>query len=542
MKKCFLLTAVFCAVVMSGCGIRIGEKTYLRYTVKAQTPIYYSYNDDRWEILPEGGEAEFRKGGMLRLSRSADEKDIFYTVELGHMVFWGGLLGDDYVAQPFATPRDSFAGYYFSSLISVLVNNGWRYSVDEESGLTVYRLTLTVDEEMSLQPRLDVSELPYRDFLSSVGGFTMQKCALIYMIADNDLYSYAVEDINKMERAYRGLGDIYVYFDGAAGTPYSEAVLLKICHDETPEIVSPVIKLYGEVDSCNWDQFWEVWNDETWWKQSSAPKMVVFWGHGNGWLPQWLTSEDLPLNLSPSATRSIGPDETSMTQLDTTRISISSLAVFDACRMSSVEMHTFSNFIAPSTDIEPGSYPYDDTEFLEALVLGDGQTIVDKIVESNARNGREISVTWKKPLPEDIQESHLAGVFGDFLKKKSETGKIDLSAIRSKVKMYYQPQEGNVGLYYDFYDFVKQLNGGVDEASVRAYLDGHYYVRSTDTILGGQSPAGYSGLTCYIPYHTGETDNVDVLNLNRDYLRTDWAEISRISDYVNPIALPPGGF
>ena len=502
-------------LTLCGCGIRVGTQEYLRYTVETQTPIYYSFNDHpdriKWKELPANGSVEFRETGELLLSRSADSKDIFYTLFLPFFNM-KALAGAENFLLSRSSPTSPQEYYYMER---ILLNNGWVRSYSRESGLNIYRYKLTVDQAMAEGPRTDVDDI-FSDYVERISGEyrnAAESCILVYMIADNDLYQKAVDDINKMESAYRGVGDILVYFDGAVGTLYSEAVLLRIRRDKTPEIASDIVIRYGEADSCSREHLDRVLHE-------SNARGLVLWSHGNGWLPALLESEEMPVQVNSTLSRSLGPDEEAGTELDTSHF-------FNAVSDVGLE------FILFVFDIPPGSFPYEEEAFLKALLLYDCQAIVDKIVGYNELGGREIFMTWKKTYPGEF----LPTVFENFLKGKvaSDGTKIDLSVIRPNVRPVVAAQAGNAVLFYDFYDFVRQLNGGAEVDSVRSFLNENFYMKSTPTVLNGETSSDYCGLSCYIPYHLTETDNADLLQLNSDYLQTWWARKSKIHEYILPV-------
>ena len=277
-------------LTLCGCGIRVGTREYLRYTVETQTPIYYSFNDHpdriKWKELPANGSVEFRETGELLLSRSTDSKDIFYTLFLPFFNM-KALAGAENFLLSRSSPTSPQEYYYMER---ILLNNGWARSYSRESGLNIYRYKLTVDKAMAEGPRTDVDDI-FSDYVERISGEyrnAVESCILVYMMADNDLYQKAVDDINRLESAYRGVGDILVHFDGAVGTLYSEAVLLRIRHDKTPEIASDIVIRYGEADSCSREHLNRVLRE-------SNARGLVLWAHGSGWLPALLESEEMPV-------------------------------------------------------------------------------------------------------------------------------------------------------------------------------------------------------------------------------------------------------
>lgn len=84
------------------------------------------------------------------------------------------------------------------------------------------------------------------------------KAVFVYMAADNDLDYYGIENINQIELAlYQNevLGTVYLYIDRVKGRNTEHPYLLKITPDNTDKVVSQIIKVYPEQNSCSADVF-----------------------------------------------------------------------------------------------------------------------------------------------------------------------------------------------------------------------------------------------------------------------------------------------
>ena len=112
-----------------------------------------------------------------------------------------------------------------------------------------------------------------------------QEITLVYMIADNDLAPYALNDINEMERAFtpNGKDKWLVYIDTYAsyGLP-QHPVLLEITPDSSDEVKSKIIYSYPEQNSADKHVFQNVLKDAFSVHQGvNRTKGLILWSHGN---------------------------------------------------------------------------------------------------------------------------------------------------------------------------------------------------------------------------------------------------------------------
>ncbi|WP_298064288.1 clostripain-related cysteine peptidase [uncultured Rikenella sp.] len=113
-----------------------------------------------------------------------------------------------------------------------------------------------------------------------------------YMVADNNLYPYAENNINDMEAAWNDDldGHMVVYLHPVAsgsGEDFDPSPrLLLITRDQTSAIASRVLKTYGrDIDPCDPAVMRQVIADA----MALAPAesyALVFWSHGSGWIPK----------------------------------------------------------------------------------------------------------------------------------------------------------------------------------------------------------------------------------------------------------------
>lgn len=204
-----------------------------------------------------------------------------------------------------------------------------------------------------------------------------QDITLVYMIADNDLASYAIKDINEMERGFtpNGRDKLLVYIDtyASAGLPH-HPVLLEIVPDQSDEIKSKILYSYSEQNSADKHVLASVLKDAfSYYKGNNSAKGLILWSHGNAWLPEGCHIETDSKNgkiPTQAIFKSFGKDNVPTASV----MEISDLAealhpyrfeyiLFDACFMASVEVlyelrHSAQFFIASPAEILADGFPY----------------------------------------------------------------------------------------------------------------------------------------------------------------------------------------
>ncbi len=210
----------------------------------------------------------------------------------------------------------------------------------------------------------------------------MQKnISLIYMIADNDLATFAVKDINEMERNFvpNDTDKILIYIDASPvlGLPRNP-VLLELQHDETDKIKSKIIFSYPQQNSTDKEVFKMILNDAIRYNgMQNKTKGLVLWSHGNAWLPsKYHISTDEKSVFEHSENKEIrfkyfgkdySPTESVM-EIKELADALSpyhfNYIIFDACFMGSIEVfyelkNSTDFFIASPSEILSDGFPYD---------------------------------------------------------------------------------------------------------------------------------------------------------------------------------------
>ena len=545
MKKISLfLFIIFVVISFISCIDYFGESPdpVITYVLTTETPIYYSYAKNKFHTFRElkpGKSVTLKSPGILSLSRNSDGSGMFFRDSL---VYCNSRYEDEVMAE--LSTRTSIADYNYDYRRHLWrLAFGWEYSKEDEQ----YKLHVTY--EMQNGELVNAVERDKEEYWAFRGGrhdFEIP-VLLIYMIADNDLYSAAIETINQLESAYYPDGPIYIYLDAPKGKPYGGGTLLRLRRDKTPEIKSTIIKNFGELDSCDPENLKKLCTIV---KNGGTYLSTLLWSHGTSWLPEFVNGDEINLNA-------FGYDDSSNSSLSIKAIAEAQTGsiVFDACRMASIEV--FSCFekqtiVAPSVDIEPLSYPYNNPKFLGSLLYQDYRTAIDLIIEYNQNRGKEISMTINKNEASYI-EHHDSGyayfkeisieaftkdfssLLNDNYDSNYTNGKepLNFATIRSSLLPLGTTNPGKATLYYDLLSLIQELEKGSGKTELQEALKKSVYVRSTPTILNGQESSKHCGISCYVPYHIDESISEDLVKLNQYYLTLPWGRM--IGRYCKPL-------
>ncbi|MDE6782205.1 MAG: hypothetical protein K2J17_00645 [Paramuribaculum sp.] len=190
------------------------------------------------------------------------------------------------------------------------------------------------------------------------------RTVLVYMVANNNLSSYASQDFKEMLNGMAALpesapGRLLVYYAPASSTPE----LREVMRDGT----SNTLKSYSDgLSSVDAARMREVIEDARSYTQADSYGLVL-WSHGTGWLHDYGTIEDEP---EQQWTYSFGSDGT-----PAKKMSIESLnraidgidwdfIYFDCCHMGTVEVayelrHRTPVIVACATELGLEGMPYD---------------------------------------------------------------------------------------------------------------------------------------------------------------------------------------
>ncbi len=341
------------------------------------------------------------------------------------------------------------------------------------------------------------------------------RTVLVYMVADNSLYSFVSDDINEMitgmKQVDESLYNLLVYVDDKS-TP----VLYRLTKDKKGVVTKQVIQSYSEQDSTDPTVMKEV-VDQAFGKYPADSYGLVYWSHGEGWLPYYQFS-----------TRYIGVDEGSGT---TTVMNLQQLAsvlqdaphldflLFDACFMLSVEvayeLRDYTDYVISSPTEIPG--PGASYDYLVPAMLSTEQ-VGDKGAEHIAKAYYDPYETLYNPSAANSNDHWTAGVSVGAVKTSelenlaSATKSIlplsvDNAALAASVFNYDKRSPSSLAFvgYYDMVDLTKQLTGGGSAFTTweSAFNKTIAYWKTTpinfSASAGNFSMEGTSGLSHYIP-------------------------------------------
>lgn len=175
---------------------------------------------------------------------------------------------------------------------------------------------------------------------------TSNRTVLVYMSANNNLYSNAIDDINEMEKGWDESfnGKMIVYL-----SPRSNSIparLYEIKKGTTSEIESRIIKEYGiNHDDCNPQVMAQIIADTRSLAKADSYG-VIFWSHSTGWLPSNMPPvKSLQIeSTTPPVNYSFGYNERYKTLMEVYDIAkalpsdvVFDFIAFDACHMASIE-------------------------------------------------------------------------------------------------------------------------------------------------------------------------------------------------------------
>lgn len=189
-----------------------------------------------------------------------------------------------------------------------------------------------------------------------------KKTVLVYMMAENTLSNFSVDDINEMMQGMKEVGNdgnLIVYLDD-----YSNPRLIKIDKDESGNVSQKVVWNYEEHDSTDPKIMYEVF-ERTFTTFPSESYGLIFWSHADGWLP------DFDMNLmrwfgqdGRSFMNILAIDEVLQQTLGLLKpVNRFDFILFDACYMQSIEvvyqLHRYADyFIGAPIEIPGPGAPY----------------------------------------------------------------------------------------------------------------------------------------------------------------------------------------
>lgn len=367
-----------------------------------------------------------------------------------------------------------------------------------------------------------------------------------YMVADNNLYSYAVEDINEMESAWSTTYDghmvvflypvsstsVYVPSDQREGYDDRPRLLLIDRDADESRINSRVLKYYDRaIDPCDPTVMSQVLADA----MTLAPAenyALIYWSHGSGWLPDgtyqplkstlpavgdaaWAGSKlegMVPENPQGVTSYSFGVSNSnggSEMEIDAMAAALPTGTVFDfilfdACHMACVELawelknHT-DYLIASAAETLADGFPYKTmmelmyTPQVDAAAIG--RDFYDYYnVQSGAWRSATVGVVRSDKLP----------ALADAVKALCDAG-LPAEGISYAGQQFGRRSMLFQDTFYDLADFVHRTWGESDPlvtAFDAALSEAVVYAAATPMLFNDLTVKTHCGLSCYLPRTT----------------------------------------
>lgn len=348
------------------------------------------------------------------------------------------------------------------------------------------------------------------------GSASVARTVLVYIVGENNLSSFASEDVEEMLEGIRSvdtsLYNLLVYVDDK-----TETTLYRLTNDGQGNAVKEVVREYEEQDSTDPDVMSSVLG-LAFGSYPAESYGLVYWSHADGWIPY-------PLSTGTS-TRWVGQD----TGSGDNRMNLSELSsvlaaaphlnflMFDACFMLSVEVaYELRDYVdyyiaSPTENPGPGA-PYDKlvplmfTENaaveMAAAYFETYESIYNGgvgIANDNWTGGVSIGVIQTDGLENLAQATEQA------LPETSQS----TSVLRGLVFDYDQRTSSSHVGYYDMQDLMETLVE--DETAFNAWLQAYGDVvgywnttpKNYSSFVGMFSMEDTNGVTHYIPSQTAD--------------------------------------
>ncbi len=376
---------------------------------------------------------------------------------------------------------------------------------------------------------------------------TKSRFVLVYMIADNDLDYFAIQNINDMELGFKANenGDLFVYIDRASNTLPSHPYLLKISHDTTNVVTSKIVQTYPEQNSSDANILKKVLSDALLASDKTYSSMgLVLWSHGSAWLPSgtslYSNRGDIFDSVSQSnRQKSFGLDfQTQSKYAVNEEMDIKSLAevldnykfefiLFDACFMASVEVayelrNSNKYFIASPIEVLSSGFPYNiivPQLFKDEL---DPKSIAQSYYNYYS-NQKGILNSGAVCAINSSELNELARVVNE-LCSKSGTVQIDRLSNTLNIDSIQQYDRLKVGVLFDLKQFLGIESSAIGDEVLKTSIGGiwdktiiaEYH---TSNVLGTLSLKNCNGLSTFLPHKTS-------INVNNYYKTLSWYKAS----------------
>lgn len=336
------------------------------------------------------------------------------------------------------------------------------------------------------------------------------RTVLVYMVAENNLYKNALQDIEEMQAYTEYInGNLLVYLDAPSMSSDSVPHLFKI---ENGNIVS--IKKYSQQNSASGEVLQSIINDAIAIFPANEYGLIL-WSHGTGWLPEG-AFDDFKKNASKL--RSFGLDnknEMNLIELEQSLPVNFEFIIFDACLMGGIEvayqLRKKTNYLLASpTETLVAGFPYTQIVpllFARSIDYHEIAKIFIDYYESQTKD-------YLKSASLSVINTKEFTTFANLLFQLIDNKEIIISDKEYNLLPY---EISEPVLYYDLFNFLEQL---IDDEIVLNQLAQIYSeivvsYEHTNFFLGNLSLTNTTGLNFFIfPFYEE--------NLFSEYKQIDW--------------------
>ena len=337
-----------------------------------------------------------------------------------------------------------------------------------------------------------------------------KRTVLVYIVADNNLASFAKTDLSEMKAGMSQAGTedlcLLAYVDAG-----SSAQLIRLKHVDGG-VVEEVVCEYGDRNSAGVEEMCEVFHDVFSNPAFQAESYgLIYWSHADGWVP-----------FDNPSTRWVGQDGRYRMNIDGL-VQVLQTAphfdfiMFDACFMFSVEvayeLRQFADYYVACPTENPGpGYPYDllvplMTDKEAAIRMADANYLY---YEGLYTGGIGISNdNWTGGVSIGVFRSFGLENLASLTHQLLPDSKTDIDVLRKKVFDCDQRYTSHVG-YYDLQELMQTLLDEADFETWKLAYDAIVYYKTTpmnySQFQGMFSMERSNGATHYLPDTSAPTD------------------------------------
>ncbi|WP_443940011.1 clostripain-related cysteine peptidase [Pedobacter sp. MW01-1-1] len=333
-----------------------------------------------------------------------------------------------------------------------------------------------------------------------------ERTVLMYLAANNNLREDAVNSINKMEKGAQKLNGNLIVF---VKTSSNKSVLLKIKYDNTDQIVSDTVMIYGSENSSDPQFLAQVIKDSRRMYPAKSYGLVM-WSHATSWSPPTIK------------VKSFGSDRNYEMDIKDFKNALPSdfeYILFDACSMGSIEVvyelkDKAKYLLVSPSEVLSTSFPYD---LITPFFFGDEEDLKnicrDFIAFYSSQTGESASATVSLIKTNELEL--LVQYTKRLLNSTTLSKPIDLSNIQRLDFASTSPVPA-----YDFIDFLQKNYSQQDYQIVEDQLNKTVIFKGQTDYFFEQPIKKFCGLSVYL--QNKDTSFSDYYRSLTWYNRSGW--------------------